>query len=95
VYRLILENGLETARKMGCKSGAKLSNFGRQNQLKCGFILVYDYFSRNSSNNVQQIYMENIEELKSLLSIPKNIVITTHRNPDGDAIGSSLAYTII
>jgi phosphoesterase RecJ-like protein len=34
--------------------------------------------------------MENIEELKSLLSIPKNIVITTHRNPDGDAIGSSL-----
>ncbi len=34
--------------------------------------------------------MENINELKSLLSIPKDIVITTHRNPDGDAIGSSL-----
>jgi phosphoesterase RecJ-like protein len=34
--------------------------------------------------------MENINDLKSLLSIPKDIVITTHRNPDGDAIGSSL-----
>jgi phosphoesterase RecJ-like protein len=34
--------------------------------------------------------MENIAELKALLSIPKTIVITTHRNPDGDAIGSSL-----
>ena len=35
--------------------------------------------------------MENIENLKQLLSIPKDIVITTHRNPDVDAIGSSLA----
>ncbi|MEY3368809.1 MAG: hypothetical protein RI973_1964 [Bacteroidota bacterium] len=35
--------------------------------------------------------MENLNELKSLLAIPKDIVITTHRNPDGDAIGSSLA----
>ena len=35
--------------------------------------------------------MENIQELKQLLSTPKDIVITTHRNPDGDAIGSSLA----
>lgn len=34
--------------------------------------------------------MERIKELKTLLSIPKDIVITTHRNPDGDAIGSSL-----
>jgi phosphoesterase RecJ-like protein len=34
--------------------------------------------------------MENIHELKSLLAIPKDIVIVTHRNPDGDAIGSSL-----
>lgn len=34
--------------------------------------------------------MENINDLKTLLSIPKDIVITTHRNPDGDAIGSSL-----
>ncbi len=35
--------------------------------------------------------MEDIENLKYLLSIPKDIIITTHRNPDGDAIGSSLA----
>ncbi|MCB0546092.1 MAG: DHH family phosphoesterase [Phaeodactylibacter sp.] len=34
--------------------------------------------------------MENIKELKALLGYPKDIVITTHRNPDGDAIGSSL-----
>lgn len=34
--------------------------------------------------------MENINELKELLATPKDIVITTHRNPDGDAIGSSL-----
>jgi phosphoesterase RecJ-like protein len=35
--------------------------------------------------------MENIGQLKLLLSVPKDIVITSHRNPDGDAIGSSLA----
>ena len=34
--------------------------------------------------------MENLKELKALLSVPKNIVVTSHRNPDGDAIGSSL-----
>ncbi len=32
-----------------------------------------------------------IQEVKVLLSAPKKIVITSHRNPDGDAIGSSLA----
>ncbi len=34
--------------------------------------------------------MEKIKEVKSLLAVPKDIVITTHRNPDGDAIGASL-----
>lgn len=34
--------------------------------------------------------MENITELKQLLDFPKDIVILSHRNPDGDAIGSSL-----
>lgn len=34
--------------------------------------------------------MENLQELKSFLSQPRDIIITTHRNPDGDAIGSSL-----
>lgn len=35
--------------------------------------------------------MDNISELRELLSTPKNIVITTHQKPDGDAMGSSLA----
>lgn len=35
--------------------------------------------------------MENLHELKNLLSAPKDIIIISHRNPDGDAIGSSLA----
>lgn len=34
--------------------------------------------------------MENLDQLKSYLHIPRDIVITSHRNPDGDAIGSSL-----
>ena len=32
-----------------------------------------------------------ITELKDLLSTPKNIVIIPHKNPDGDAMGSTLA----
>lgn len=35
--------------------------------------------------------MENINTLKNILATPKKIVLTSHRNPDGDAIGSSLA----
>ncbi len=35
--------------------------------------------------------MDNIKDLNALLSLPKDILITAHRNPDGDAIGSSLA----
>lgn len=35
--------------------------------------------------------MHNFVELKKLLSEPKQIVIIPHRNPDGDAIGSTLA----
>ncbi len=34
---------------------------------------------------------KDIHEIKELLSSSKNIVITTHKNPDGDAIGSTLA----
>ena len=33
---------------------------------------------------------ENALKLKNLLTTPKQIVITTHRGPDGDAMGSSL-----
>lgn len=35
--------------------------------------------------------MTRFEELRKLLSVPKKIVLLTHRNPDGDAIGSTLA----
>lgn len=35
--------------------------------------------------------MENIESLKLALSAPQNVTIIAHRNPDGDALGSSLA----
>lgn len=35
--------------------------------------------------------MENLNQLKDLLRTPRDIVIVSHRNPDGDAIGSSLA----
>lgn len=34
--------------------------------------------------------MDNIKDLKALLAQPKRIAILSHRNPDGDAIGSSL-----
>ncbi|MDA8692669.1 bifunctional oligoribonuclease/PAP phosphatase NrnA [Saprospiraceae bacterium] len=33
---------------------------------------------------------QEISEIKDLLAFPKNIAIITHRNPDGDALGSSL-----
>lgn len=35
--------------------------------------------------------MEGIEDVRARLSTPQKILITSHRNPDGDAIGSSLA----
>lgn len=35
--------------------------------------------------------MDNFEDLKNLLSQHKRIVLIPHRNPDGDAIGSTLA----
>ncbi|MFV0565601.1 MAG: DHH family phosphoesterase [Flavobacteriaceae bacterium] len=34
---------------------------------------------------------DSIDSVKQLLATPKNIVIVSHKNPDGDAIGSSLA----
>ena len=35
--------------------------------------------------------VEELNKLKELLAEPKKIVITTHKGPDGDAIGSCLA----
>jgi phosphoesterase RecJ-like protein len=37
---------------------------------------------------------ENIAKLKEVLSSPKKIVIVTHRNPDADALGSSLGWKL-
>ncbi len=37
---------------------------------------------------------EQLEKVKDLLLIPKKIVITSHRNPDGDAMGSSLGLQL-
>ena len=36
-----------------------------------------------------------IKDLKNILSKKKRIAITTHTNPDGDAIGSSLALFLL
>ena len=36
---------------------------------------------------------EKISEIKSLLQKSKNIVITVHRGPDADALGSALALS--
>lgn len=38
--------------------------------------------------------MEGIEELRVILNSPKDIVIFSHRNPDGDALGSSMALKL-
>ena len=38
---------------------------------------------------------EDLSQIKNLINTKKNIVIVTHYNPDGDAIGSSLATLII
>ncbi|MEC8273893.1 MAG: DHH family phosphoesterase, partial [Bacteroidota bacterium] len=32
-----------------------------------------------------------LNQLKAFLSVPRKVVITTHKGPDGDAMGSSLA----
>ncbi|MFT4565255.1 MAG: phosphoesterase RecJ-like protein [Saprospiraceae bacterium] len=38
--------------------------------------------------------MDNIAEIKERLRVPSNVVILAHRNPDGDAIGSSIALKL-
>ncbi|HWB64928.1 MAG TPA: DHH family phosphoesterase, partial [Chitinophagales bacterium] len=36
----------------------------------------------------------NIARLAEILAAPKKIVIVTHRNPDADALGSSLGFKL-
>lgn len=51
-------------------------------------MLLYMYFCNSFRNSVPD--MKSIEEALPLLQTPKNIFITTHHKPDGDAIGSML-----
>jgi phosphoesterase RecJ-like protein len=44
-----------------------------------------------SEPDPKMLNSKELKELKSFLSMPKRIVLTTHTNPDGDAIGSSMA----
>ncbi len=37
---------------------------------------------------------EGIQELKQLISFPKEVVIISHRNPDGDAVGSACGLAL-
>ena len=39
---------------------------------------------------IPHFHADELLELQQILSTPKNIVITTHHKPDGDALGSSL-----
>lgn len=57
-------------------------------------------FSRNLCTNAVKLetlpyfcrhFMQPIENIYPLLDQPRNVVITTHQKPDGDAMGSSLA----
>ena len=42
-----------------------------------------------------QIAKNRLEELETYLSTPQRVVILSHTNPDGDALGSSLAWAEI
>ena len=44
---------------------------------------------------IMQIARNRLEELERYLSTPQRIVILSHTNPDGDALGSSLAWAEI
>jgi phosphoesterase RecJ-like protein len=38
--------------------------------------------------------MEDIQQIRDLLAYPKDIIIFSHRNPDGDAMGSSIGVKL-
>ena len=48
----------------------------------------YDVIKIVYSRNMNKLQIDSIKEL---LSVPRKIVLVAHRNPDGDAIGSTLA----
>ena len=66
--------------------------------VKIGGILgYYTYFYYICMINTinMQLASSKIEALRELLAKPQSIVILSHTNPDGDAIGSSLAWAEI
>ena len=42
--------------------------------------------------NIDILTEDQVAQLSHLISTSQNIVITCHRSPDGDAIGSSLGF---
>ncbi|MBK7096536.1 MAG: DHH family phosphoesterase [Saprospiraceae bacterium] len=38
--------------------------------------------------------MEDIQQIRDLLAYPKDIIVFSHRNPDGDAMGSSIGVKL-
>lgn len=55
------------------------------------FSLSLPPMNAESAQHLMIFSEESILQMKELLASPRKIVITTHQNPDGDAMGSSLA----
>ncbi|MGI8893662.1 MAG: DHH family phosphoesterase [Bacteroidia bacterium] len=53
-------------------------------------INIYTFAISMIKSDSEQFSQKDIQPVKELLSSKKNIVITTHHKPDGDAMGSSL-----
>jgi phosphoesterase RecJ-like protein len=69
---------------------------GQQRKLLPFFVVWPALFLQKSIAILHSLAMkfpqESVSALKQLLSAPKKVVIVTHRNPDGDALGSSLGW---
>lgn len=57
--------------------------------LDAQIFLFYLWFFKNV-NMLKSLSLENIERLRIQLETAERVVITTHHNPDGDALGSAL-----
>lgn len=60
-------------------------------------LCIYTYFCYICEINLgfMEISTAKIEALRELIATPRSIVILSHTNPDGDAVGSSLAWAEI
>jgi bifunctional oligoribonuclease and PAP phosphatase NrnA len=75
--------------KIATKKGFQKNNI-RQSPFFGNFALLLRGFCRICATG-RSLIMEFSNELKQLIKVPQNVAIFSHRNPDGDAIGSSLA----